>query len=91
MTQVVIPVIWGVISADCVLPDLIVGLDWYGMWSAIPLLIVGDWYGMWSARPLLILEQCTFDSLKSPIPVNDKHCPQPVRMRATLRASAAVI
>ena len=32
-----------------------------------------EWYGMWSARPLLILEQCAFDSLKSPIPLNYDH------------------
>ena len=57
MTQVVIPVIWGVISADCVLPDLIVG-DWYGMWSTRPLLIVGVWL---------------LDSLKSAIPGNVEH------------------
>ena len=36
--------------------------EWYGMWSAIPLLIVGDWYGMWSTRPLLIVGVWLLDS-----------------------------
>ena len=40
----------------------IVGLGWYGMWYARPLLIVGDWYGMWSTRPLLIVGVWLLDS-----------------------------
>ena len=40
-----------------------------------------EWYGMWSARPLLILEQCAFDSLKSPIPVNYEHWPKDALFR----------
>ena len=43
------------------------------MWDMYFDYVGPEWYGMWSARPLLILEQCAFDSLKSPIPVNVEH------------------